>query len=78
MTEPIDILSDSYIEQANEELRTKPCPNCDKVGSAQVSKQFFPSLTLNYSLAAAQTKVPGSFHLIFDCNHCGVKARLSQ
>lgn len=76
MTEPVDILSDSYIERANEELHTKPCPNCDKLGSAQVSRQFIPSE--NFSLAGAQDKLSGSFHLILDCPHCGLKARLYQ
>lgn len=76
MTEPLDILSLEYITTANAELRTKPCPMCQKVGTASVAKEFLPSK--NFSLAGVQDKLSGSFALVMTCTNCGGKARLYQ
>lgn len=72
----IDILSESYIETANAELKTKPCPVCAAMGTASVSKKFVPSRF--FSLSGAGDKMSGSFELVLDCTGCGVEAVLHQ
>lgn len=72
----MDILSDDYIAQANTELATKPCLSCRTIGTASVSKQFLPSPA--FSLAGAQAKVSGSFALVLECSHCGLRGRVSE
>jgi hypothetical protein len=76
VTAAVDILSDEYIAEANDELAEKPCPVCKAQGTAFVVREFVQSNS--FSLSGSQMKLSGRFELILHCRMCQVTARLSQ
>jgi hypothetical protein len=71
----VDILSDEWITQANEELLQKRCKfeGCGAVGTLRVERKLMAHLA---SLAGAQMKFSGSYEAIMTCSACGRRGRL--
>lgn len=77
----IDILSDSYIAAANDELMGSTCkvPGCPsgvsgKVGTAHVEKRY----ALAGGSLSGHNAHPAQVDLFYVCSECGAEGKLSQ